>query len=291
MIEPRSTLFLLGATGHTGSRVAARLLQDGFSLRCLVHTPARAAHIPRDPRVELVTGDVSQPAAWQDRLAGCAAVIHMAHIGLVAHTAAACAAVGVRRLVATSSTRRFTRFPEETAARVIAGEAALESTDLDYTIIRPSMIFGGDRDNNLERVARWLRRTRFMPLLAGGSNLVQPIFVLDLVEAIVRALQSPAAIRRALTVAGPQPLTQRAMLETLGHALGRPPIWIPVPYAALHAAAALLAFLPKPPLTPPQVRRMLEDKTFDIREAQQALNNWTPRPFEEAIALKVKGQA
>ena len=187
----RGFLFLTGATGHTGSRVARRLLGDGWRLRCLVHMPEHAVRLPKDERLEDDKGDVNSPETWQDRLAGASALLHMAHIRFADAVVRACEAEGVARVIALSSTRRFTRFPEQTARWVIDGEARLEASTLDYTILRASMIFGGDRDNNLEKVVRWLQRRRWVPVVAGGHHQGQPNFVGDLVAAIVRALERP----------------------------------------------------------------------------------------------------
>jgi nucleoside-diphosphate-sugar epimerase len=243
--------------------------------------------------LEIVPGDLTRPQEWTARLAGAAALIHMAHVGFAEHVVAACQAAGVRRVISFSSTRRFTRFPEATARRVIAGEAAFEASDLDYTILRASMIYGGDRDNNIEKLVKWLRRRRWVPLVAGGRNRVQPIFAWDLVDAVARALARPDATRRrALTVAGPEPLTQRAMIETVGKALGRSPIFVPLPYWMVFSGAAVVqAFAGQRLLTTAQVRRQLEEKIFDIAEARQALGDWTPRPFEEGIRIKIEDKA
>jgi uncharacterized protein YbjT (DUF2867 family) len=269
------------------------LLEEGWRLRCLNHNPDHAHYLPQSPAVEIVRGDISRPESWQEALQGAAAMIHMAHVGFAQHVVQGCAAAGVRRVIALSSTRRFTQFPEESARRVIAGEAALESSPLDYSILRSAMIFGGDRDNNLEKLARWLRRWRWLPLLAGGRNLVQPIYTWDLVNAIVCALQHPqTTIRRALTLAGPQPMTQREMVEKLAQAMGRPLAWIPVPYALMFGGAwTLEKLMRRPPINRDQIRRTLEDKVFDLSEAQQCLPGWQPRPFEEAIELKLAGKA
>jgi uncharacterized protein YbjT (DUF2867 family) len=286
-------LFLSGATGHTGSRAARRLLEQGWRLRCLNHDPDHARRLPQSGNLEVIRGDLAQPEPWLAALRGAAAFINMAHVGFGRQVVQACEAAGVRRVIALSSTRRFTRFPEATARRVSQGEAAFESSALDYTILRPAMIFGGERDNNLEKLVRWLRRRRWLPLLAGGRNLVQPIFTWDLVDAIVRALERPeTTARRALTLAGPRAMTQRELVETVARAMGRPVLWIPAPYAAAMAGAAVLEFLMKRPLlTRAQIRRTLEDKAFDISEASQALGGWQPRPFEEAIRMKLAGKA
>lgn len=292
-MNSRGILFLTGATGHTGCRVARRLLEDGWALRCLVRTPGHARHLPESAHLEIVAGDLSETAPWAGRLTGCDAFLNLAHIGFAEQVIEVCRAGGVRRAIALSSTRRFTRFPDPTARRVIEGETAFEHSGLDYTILRPTMIFGGERDNNLQRVAGWLRRWRFMPRVSGGRFLVQPIYVWDLVAAVAAALDRPDQTRcRALTLAGPEPMAWRAMIGEFSAAMGRPVIWVPVPYWAAMAGAAIVAGLMKrPPVTRATVRRLLEDKAFPVDEAREALGGWSPRPFGEALAEKLAGRA
>lgn len=292
-MEPKGQLFLTGATGHTGSRAARRLLELGWRLRCLNHNPEHAHYLPRDPNLEIIPGDVRHPDAWADAARGSAALIHMAHVGFAAHVVRACELAGVRRVISMSSTRRFTQFPERTARMVIEGEAAFAASSLDYTILRCSMIFGGDRDNNLEKLVRWLRRRPVLPLLGGGGNMVQPVFTWDVVDAMVRALEHPeSSARRALILAGPRAMTQRELFQIVARTMGRRLWLIPIPYFLALGAAGILEKIQRRPLvTRDQIRRTLEDKSFDVAEARQALPGWQPRPFEEAIQLKIEGKA
>ena len=65
-----------------------------------------------------------------------------------------------------------------------------------------------------------------------------------------------------------------------------------IQFATLELNQRLLEAVQRRPLvTRDQIRRTLEDKAFDITEAREALGGWQPRPFEEALALKLSGQA
>lgn len=279
-------VFVTGATSNTGARVVARLLGEGREVKALTRDEARAGRLPRSERLEIVVGDLDRHEEWIERVRGAAAVVHLAHIGFGERIVTLCEAAGARRLVALSSARRFTRFADASARRVIAGEERIERSGLDYTILRSTMIYGGGRDNNVERVRRWLKRRRWMPLVGGGASLVQPIYSSDLADAIVRALANPkSTARRSLTVAGPRAITWKEMIETIAAGSDRPVSWLPVPYPLALAGAAILGFLPgRAPVTRDQVRRLLEDKAFDISEASEALGGWQPCPFMEGLA-------
>lgn len=285
--------FVAGASGHTGSRLVRRLLERGASVRALTHSPRRAHLIPTHERLELVQGDLKDPGALAGAMRGADAAFNIAHMRYSAAFIAACDKACVRRAVAMSSTRRFTRFPERTSSEVIEGEAIWEASGLDFTILRATMIFGSERDNNLERIANALRRRRLFPLIAGGRGLLQPIFVWDLVDAMECAIINPEPSRRkVLTVAGPEPISQREIIETIGRVLGRSPIFVPVPYSLMMAGAWLAEkLLPKPPLRRDQIRRLLEDKDAGIAEAKACLPGWSPRAFEEAVRMKIEGKA
>lgn len=287
----RGFLFVTGGTGHTGSRAVTRLLNEGWHVKCLVRTREHASYLPEHERLETVYGDLDYIDPLVGELGGAAALLNMAHVGFGRQVAEACERAGVGRLISLSSTRRFTKFPDASAERVIAGERAITKSQTDYTILRPSMIYGGARDNNLERVVRWLRKHSWMPLVRGGFNRVQPIFVDDLVEAIVRAVDRPLAVRkRGLTLAGPEPITWKEMIDTVALAMGRTVTWIPVPYFAAIGAAAVAELKPgRPFATRDMVRRLLEDKVFDISEAKQALGDWQPRSFREGVRRKLEG--
>ena len=78
--------------------------------------------------------------------------------------------------------------------------------------------------------------------------------------------------------------------QKIGQALGRRPVWLPIPYGAAMAAACVLEIMfPNPPIGRDQIRRATEDKAFDITPAREALGGWQPRSFEQTLALKLEG--
>ncbi|MCX7016307.1 MAG: NAD(P)H-binding protein [Candidatus Sumerlaeota bacterium] len=282
-------IFLTGATGHMGSRAARRLVERGRRLRCLVHTPDHRRFLPEG--VEAVEGDVEDVARLAEAMRGAEACLHLAHIRYAPHAVEACRRAGVQRLICMSSTRRYTRFDCDSARAVVAGESAVEVSGLRWTILRPSMIYGGDRDNNIERLIRHFRRTRLFPLVRGGRQLVQPVFVWDVVGAIEAALERPASIGCAYTLAGPEPLTFRQMVDAAARIAGCRPLFVPVAYPLAFAGAWLAErLLRRSPLTVEQVQRFLEDKAFDLADARKDLG-FDPISFETGMWRKQKGQA
>jgi uncharacterized protein YbjT (DUF2867 family) len=291
MTLPSNALLLItGATGHTGNKLTRRLLKEGYRVRILSRSKEKVAKV-FGPGFEGETflGDLEQPASLPAALKGCDALVSLSHVRFAPVLVEACRRTGVLRALFTSSARRYTRFPDPTADAVRTGEAAIRESGLEFTIIRPTMIFGDERDANLTHLVRLLRRLPVFPVPGGGSNLVQPTFVHDLVNVIVRALQSPAALCKEYDIAGPDPLTYRAMIRSIAGALGKK-VWVaPIPLAATLWLIGLYEKVARRPrVTRDQIRRFGEDKTVDITRARRELG-YAPISFDEAIARKITG--
>jgi uncharacterized protein YbjT (DUF2867 family) len=276
-------ILITGGTGNTGSRVARRLVERGRNIRCLARTPDHRRFLPEE--VEILDGDIEKDTVLDKALSGAEACLHLAHIRHAPRIIEACRRAGVERLICLSSTRRFTRFDCESARAVVDGESAVEASGVKWTILRPTMIYGGERDNNIARLTRHFRRTGLFPLVRGGRQLVQPVFTDDVAGAVVAALERPVSIGRAYTLAGPEPLTFRHVLETVAAAANRRPLFVPTPYPlALAGAWALERLFRRPPATVEQVRRFLEDKAFEIAPARADLD-FKPVAFEEGLRV------
>ncbi|MFH0793263.1 MAG: NAD(P)H-binding protein [bacterium] len=281
-------ILVTGATGHTGSRLVRRLLEGKHQVRAFVRTKERASFLPGRGE-EIFNGDLENPDDLKRALEGVRAVYNIAHIRFADNVCAACEAAGVRRAIFMSSTRKFTRFPCVSSRQVEDGEQRIMASGLDYTIIRPSMIYGGERDNNMTKLVAVLRRWPVFPLFGGGANLVQPIFVWDLVHILASCLDHSKMIRSDFTVAGPKAITYREMVATICRVMGRRRLLVPLPMGLGLGAAWLYEKLSsRPRVTVEQVRRLQEDKAFDISPIKKALD-FVPISFEEGIRRKLSG--
>lgn len=289
-------VLLAGGTGHTGERVARRLMQRGHTVRVLTRKPAEHVVVVglRRAGAEITSGDFTQRWTLWQALEGCDALVNCAHVRWAPVCVQACAQVDVRRYVQMSSARRHSQHADDpTVGEVIAGETAIVQSNLVYTIVRPTMIFGGRRDANLTRLVAWFRKHRWFPLFGGGGRLVQPIYVEDLVTFIADCLEREAdAARRAFDVAGPEAITYRQFLrETSRAARRRNPWLVPVPLGPMAWAAGLMPeAVQRRTLSRHQIARMAEDRSADISEARAALG-FAPITFREAISRKARGEA
>jgi uncharacterized protein YbjT (DUF2867 family) len=265
-------LLLVGATGFLGSAVAARLA-DRQPIALVRPTSDRSV-LPKS--MELREGDLAQPLPLQDiqTLVYCASM----GFGHVPPLVQQLEKQGVRRAIVVSTTAIFTSLPSTSRAVRLEAEAKVQASALDWTILRPTMIYGTARDRNIGRLLKFLKRWPVFPLC--GNALWQPIYVDDLADAVVAALDSPKTRRKAYNLAGAQPLTFAELVHTAAQAIGRRIVLLPVPLQAAVLAARLTRTV-----TPEQIRRLAEDKAFSNADAVRDFN-FAPRSFADGVQLE-----
>lgn len=281
-------ILVAGGTGHTGERLVYRLLSEGHEVRVLSRrSPDDHMLLKRlvDGGAEHTPGDLTKLWSLFEALDGCEMLVSCAHIRFAEGCVSACRQLRVERYLQMSSTRGLSRYTHHPSVlEVRRGEEIIRTSRLDYTIIRPTMIFGGDRDANVEKLVRWFRHRRWFPLIGDGLNLVQPVFVDDLVDLITVAIERDQTARcRTFNAAGPDAMTYREFLTAICEATTAATPWlIRVPAAPARALAALHPN----PLYAEIIDRMGENKNVSIKETKQALG-FKPRSFREALAIKL----
>jgi nucleoside-diphosphate-sugar epimerase len=277
------TVLLTGATGFTGSHVLALLRERGVRVRCLVRPRSDRSLLP--PDAPIVEGDIGDAASLDRALDGVDALVNTASLGF-GHApvlVAAAERARVRRAIFISTTAVFTSLNAKSRSVRLAAEAEIEGNALDYTILRPTMIYGSARDRNMVRLIRFLRRWRVLPVIGSGEHLQQPVYVGDVAAAVVQALDAPAASRRAFNVSGGTALTFNAVIDTIA-ALLRIRVWklhLPAaPFTALLGAFERAGL--RLPVKKEQIERLNEDKSFDHADAARAFG-YAPLSFEEGM--------
>ena len=281
-------ILVTGGSGHTGRRLVEALVERGEGVRALTRDPAKIP-LPVRRHVEIIRSSFDEPQRVAAAARGCDALIALTHIKFAPQVIAAMQAGGIQRGIFMSSTRRFTKYPEETARQVIAGEEAVRTSGLDYTIIRASMIYGGKQDNNMEHLLASLRRWPAHPLVGWGRMKWQPVFTWDVVQAILAALDRPQAIGKEYTIAGPEPITYAEMVRTIQREAKLHRTLLPIPLPLARGVVKLYNKISSSPrISPDQIERLQEDKIFDIADARRDLD-FNPISFEEGIRRKLSG--
>jgi len=197
---------------------------------------------------------------------------------------------GIRRIVALSSTSRFTKGnspderEKENISRLIDAEERLAEwaaqRGIEWTILRPTLIYGLGRDTNISEIARLIRRYRFFPLFGAAQGLRQPVFAGDVAQACMAALLNPQASGRSYNISGGETLPYRAMVARVFGALGRSPRFIRVPLILFRLFVMILRLFPRyGNWSTAMAERMNLDMVFDHSEASRDLG-FSPKGFD-----------
>ncbi|NML13636.1 complex I NDUFA9 subunit family protein [Azohydromonas caseinilytica] len=254
-------LLILGGTGFVGRALCAQLAERHPDTELLVptrHTGQRRALLAL-PDVELAQADIHDEAALARLLPGCDAAINLVgilhgdeqrfrrvHAELPRKLAHACRVAGVRRVLHVSAMGAAPDAPSRYLRSKAAGEAALQISGLDATIVRPSVIFG-EEDQFLNLFARLQRWAPVLPL-AGAHARFQPVWVQDVARALLRSLEDPRTIGQTYELAGPRVYTLAELARLAGQACGHERPVIALPDALARLQAGLMHLLPGEPL-------------------------------------------
>jgi len=280
-----------GGSGFLGGSVIPRLTAAGHEPTALVRTGASAERVMALGATP-IPGDLDDPASVDAAFAQSEAevLVNLASLGFghAPTIVAAAEEAGLERAVFISTTSIFSRLPTVSKPVRVAAEDTIRASALDWTIIRPTMIYGTSADRNMARLLRGLRRLPIVPLPGGGTGLQQPVHVDDLAAAIVGALDRPATVHRSYDVAGPQPLTLRTVIEQASGAVDRHPRLVSVPLTPVVGVVRLYEVIASSPrLKWEQVARLAEDKAVEIGPARADLA-FEPRPFAEGIRAEAE---
>ncbi len=203
-------ILLVGGTGLIGSAIDARLTADGHECILVSRHPATA----RDRRhISLDLARTTDASKWQSHLTGVDAVINAAgalqgqdmqgvHVAGSAALYAACESAGVRRVILFSAIGSNVDALSDFSRSKREGEAVLMARDLDWVVLRPSVVVGRPAYGG-SALLRGLASLPILPVMP-GTAAIQPVHLDDVVETTVFFLRPDAPSRVALELAGPE---------------------------------------------------------------------------------------
>lgn len=273
MRDPVVTVF--GGSGFIGRYVVEKLAKRGWMIRVAVRRPDDALFLKTAGQlgqIAPIAANIRDQRSVEAVIAGADAVINL--VGILFESgpqrfakvqaegpgriAAAAAAAGVRQMVHISAIGADSASPAAYGRSKAAGEQAVRAAFPAATILRPSIVFGPE-DGFFNRFAAMTRLSPALPLIGGGRTRFQPVYVVDVADAVLAALERPDAAGQTYELGGPGTYSFRELMQLLLQEIGRRRLLIPIPFALASIQGALLQYLPSPPLTLDQVRLLKRD--------------------------------
>lgn len=282
MFNQEALVTIFGGSGFLGRHVVRALAKRGYRIRVAVRRPDLAFHLQplgRVGQIHPVQANVRYPESVENAAHGSDVIINLVGVlfergrqrfdsvhtdgaALIARTAARLG-VPMIHISAIGADRDSPSLYAQTKA---LGEAAVLDAMPQAVIFRPSVVFGPE-DDFFNRFAALARMSPALPLIGGGHTRFQPVFVGDVARAIAKAVDGGAKPGTIYELGGPEVLTFGELMRFVLTTIERRRLLVPLPFGLARLQASFLQFLPKPPLTPDQVRLLERDNVVSA-EAQ-----------------------
>jgi uncharacterized protein YbjT (DUF2867 family) len=240
----RGAVLVTGATGYVGGRLVPRLLERGWTVRCLARSAEKLRARPwsRKPGVEIVEGDIGDAVTAERALAGCETAFYLVHSMVVAGSAyaeldrtiagmfgRAAARAGVSRIVYLGGLGEEGDGLSRHLASRREVENALGAGGVPVTTLRAAMIIGSG-SASFEILRYLVERLPVMVTPRWVDTPCQPIAIRDVVHYLAACLELPATAGQAIDIGGPNVVSYRELMRLMAAALGlRRRLVVPVP--------------------------------------------------------------
>lgn len=289
-------VLVTGADGFLGQHLLPRLISRGHRVRAVSRKPPvrPGSHVTG---IEWRQADLTQRESIVGIASGCDRVVHLAG-RFVARGETSLGrehGTGTRNLVWETRKTDVERivFVSALGASPDAGEYfrtkfeaedVVMSADLDYVILRPSVVYGPG-DHFTTPVVRILRSMPVYPMMGDGTFELQPLAVEDMVDVLTQAVENPDVAGRSVDLAGPERLSFVRIVRVLGESIGRPRPVIPLPAALARPASRIAAILGLPsPFSTAQLDILRFGSVLPTDENPvRAVFNLKPLPFADAV--------
>jgi uncharacterized protein YbjT (DUF2867 family) len=264
-------IFLAGGTGFVGGHVRHALLEKGHEILLLTHRRA----METENGIINVKGDVSHPEIYGEAMRGCDAVINLVgiirefpdrqvtftrlHLEATRNLVDSAQRAGVKRFLQMSALGTRPNAVSDYHKSKFQAEEYIRASKLDYTIFRPSMIFG-PKDEFVNKLAGFIRNYPAVPVIGSGTYRLQPIAADDVARCFAMALEMPETIGNTYELCGPDQLTYNEMLDIIGKVLGKPSVAkLKSPLGLMKLAARFMQGFSFFPVTIDQIRMLVEE--------------------------------
>lgn len=282
-------VLVTGATGFTGSYTIPLLLKRGYRVRCFVRPTSDINGLLKE-NIELCKGDLNENRDLERCLDNVDAFINIASLGF-GHGQLIVNALqekGIKRAIFVSTTAIFTNLNSASKTTRLAAEKNIEDSGLEYTIIRPTMIYGDGNDRNMCRLVKYIKKMPAIPIFGSGEYLQQPVFVGDVASVLCDVLDNKKTYSKSYNIGGAKALTYNEVIDTVATLLRKKIRKIHMPAEPVVNILQIFEKMTIPlPLKAEQIQRLNEHKAFDITDAAHDFG-YKPLTFREGMERELR---
>jgi len=290
-------VFVTGATGFVGNEVVRQLLIAGHNVHCLVR-PGSEAKLGHKKDVTLHFGDIDDLESLKKGMEGCEAAVHLVgiirefpgkgvtfeklHTEATRNMLAAASFCGCKRYLQMSA--NGTRANAQTGYHRTKwkAEEAVRTSKLDWTIFRPSLIYGKGGEF-IEMMSDLVRKLPIVPVIGDGKYRMQPVSVEQVALSFARALSRPETIGETYHLGGKKSYSYDEIIDIFGRALGKKNVSkLHHPLLLMKPAVSILQHIPLFPIASDQLEMLLEGNVCEPGEWADAFDI-EPEDFADGL--------
>ena len=293
-------IFIAGGTGFVGGHLRKALLERGHQIRLLAHRDSGK----KETGVEEVRGDVTNLKSFIDAVSGCDATINLVgiiredakrditferlHVQATINVLSAAKHAGIKRHLQMSALGTQADSTSGYFRTKYLAEREVRRSGLDFTIFRPSIIYGPD-DMFVNMMAKLIRLLPVVPVIGDGTYQLQPIAVGDVARCFAEALHKPETIGETYELCGPDRMSYNMLLDSIGHVMKHGKVRkMHSPLRLVQKVVPIIEHLPFAPITSDQLSMLVEGNTCD--GSWRKTFQFDPTSFEEGIGRYLKKQ-
>lgn len=294
----RKMIFITGANGFIGTNLVKKLVKLNEEIVCLVRKNSNV-RLLNSLGVKIVKGDITNIDSFKSYITWNTVVIHLAavtsevssdysysrriNVEGTENILNLCKEVGIRRFVTLSS---------ESTKREIKGSYAKTKSEADeiirkfgvpYTIIRPSIVYGPGAGGLFKKTLGYIERLPFVPIVGKGNQRFSPIYVGDVVDVIIKCMNSEVAINKEYDLTGKDYVSFNQFVDCILSEKGIKKKKLHVPFWIVYSGVMILSkFVKNPPVTVDNLLGLKQEIHMDYDLASKDLG-FNPFMFKDGL--------
>jgi uncharacterized protein YbjT (DUF2867 family) len=296
-------IFITGGSGFVGTTIIRHLLDQDYQVTTLSRSKSKVpTTLSSDARLSVHQGDITNSGSFVNAITGHETVINLVgiireikssgitfrkvHVDGTRNVVEAAFKGGVRRFIQMSALGASENAESEYHKTKWEAEEIVRNSGLNFTIFRPSIIFGEDGEL-LKMLADTIRKFRMFPLFDSGMSLMQPIMVDDVADGFVKCIEMNNSIGKTYEAGGYAKYQFKQIIHLIADALGlrvytpSVPVWMVKPFVRIFESQSWF------PLTMDQLTMLLKDNVTDNTMFFDDLDIH-PVDFEQALGIILK---
>ncbi len=291
------TVLITGLTGKSGSWFLKRLIFEkenlkGIMIKAIVRSCSNVDLIDNSGlSINKVSGDLDDMVFLNKSMNNVSTVFHITGIDRSLNVVQAAVDNNVKRVILVHTTGIYSKFKIASAGYIEIEKRINEiilNRNIDLTILRPTMIYGSIKDNNVVVFIKMVDRLKFFPVVNHANYLLQPVHEKDLGDAYYQVLVNAEATKnKNYILSGKEPILLIDILKIIGEFLGKKTMFISIPFPFAYLGAWMVYFFTFRRMDyREKVQRLIEDRVFSHDEAAKDFG-YSPVSFKEGVQNEI----